>query len=297
MGRNMPTLLMTVKIIGVILIALGLGYMIVHKNRDAKLKNIDEYWGLLGDPVKVEQKFRDLLPQAECLKNKSIYLQLLSQIALAQALQKQFDAAHKTLDVAEALLTPDYDLAHVRILLERGRVFHQAGNLVEALIFFKKAFEHGLRCACDKYTIDAAHMIAIVVEKAEEKIAWNQRAIDMAKKNQQAGAWLGSLYHNLGQNYFDAQQPEKALEAFEKALEYRKQEGYIPNIRTARWARARALRALGRLDEAISIHCELIREYDAIAQSGNYDMPREMFDVTRGLVEEEIKIIERIRAK
>lgn len=103
------------------------------------------------------------------------------------------------------------------------------------------------------------------------------------------------MYSNLGQNYIDAQQYGKALIAFEKALEHRKKEGYIPNIRVARWALARGLRFLGRLDEALNIQQALIREYYIIAQSGNYDMPGEMFDLTRGLIEEEINHIEQLK--
>lgn len=146
-----------------------------------EIENFDEWWGILGDPIKVEQKFQELFLQAQYLNNKSISIQLLSQIALAQALQKKFDAAHNTLDTAKLLLPHDDKVAHVRILLERGRVFQQAGNIANALSFFQQAFEPGIKNnICDKYTIDAAHMIAIVVEKPEEKILWNCRAIDMA---------------------------------------------------------------------------------------------------------------------
>ncbi len=280
-----------------IIILIGVFIMTFQPNTDIKLEKFDDAWGL-GDPVIIEKKFYELLPQAESLKDKSIYLQILSQIALTQALQKKFNEAHKTLNDAEALLTPEeeysknnpYDLARVRILLERGRVFQQAGNIVEARAYFEKSFEFSKKHKFDFHTINAAHMIAIVAEKPEEKIEWNQRAIEMATstKDKWAQDWLGPLYNNLGQNYLEIQQFEKALTAFQKALEYRKIEGYMPNIRVAKWAVARALRSLDRLDEALTIQHELIKEYDAIAQSGSYDIPIQMFTLTRGLIYEEL---------
>ncbi len=215
---------------------------------------------------------------------------MLSQIALAQAVQRKFKEAHATLDIAEAQLTPTYDLARVRILLERGRVFQQADNITEARNYFEQSYALSEKNKFDFHTLNAAHMIAIVAEKAAEKIAWNQCAITMAAttSDERARLWLGSLYHNLGQNYVEAEQFEKALSAFQKALKYREKEGYVPNIRVATWAVARALRSLDRLDEAVAMQLALLKEYDVITMSGTFDMPVEMFTLTRGLVYEEL---------
>jgi len=262
------------------------------------LENFDDAWGL-GYPAAVEKKLRELLPQAEALQDKSVYLQILSQIALAQAVQKKFDEAHKTLDEAQALLTPEYDLAKARILLERGRVFQQAGDLVKARDYFEQSYALSTKNKFDFHAINVAHMIAIAAEKTEDKIKWNQLAIDMTISTQdaKAHAWLGSLYNNLGQNYLSEGQFEKALTAFQKALEYRIEEGYAPNIRVAKWAIARALRSLDRLDEALKIQQELLKEYDAIAQSGSYDVPVEMFMLVRGLVHEELAELHQAKSK
>ena len=202
-----------------------------------KLESFDGLWGL-GYPVLVEEKLRELLPQAESLQDKAIYLQILTQIALAQALQGKFDEAHSTLDTVQALLTPEYELARVRYLLERGRVYQQAERISEAHDFFVQSFDLSKKNKFDFHTINAAHMIAIVAPKAEEKMRWNQRAIELAEKtsDERARTWLGSLYHNLGQNFLEVQQYEKALCAFKKALEYREKEGYAPNVRVAKWA-------------------------------------------------------------
>lgn len=272
--------------------------MTLHGNSNTiTLENFDDVWRL-GYPNQVENKLQELLPQAESY-DTSVYLQILSQIALAQAMQQKFDQAHATLDAADKLITPEHPLAQVRILCERGRVFQQQGNIPLALSFFEQSFELSKQHGFDYHTINAAHMIAIVIEPTEEKIHWNALAIEMAghTTDTRARAWLGSLYNNLGRNYLDTKHYDKALTEFEKALEWRIQEKYAPNIRVARWSVGNALRLLGKFDEALAIQKELIKEYENIAQQGSYDMPVEMFTLARGWVYEEIAEIYATQAK
>ena len=263
--------------------------MVFNSDKTTETENFDELWAL-GEPAIVEQRFQELLPETASSPNKSMHLQILSQLALAQALQKKFADAHATLDYAETLLTPAYELAHVRILLERGRVFQQAGDINQARIFFDQSFALSAQHAFDYHTVNIAHMIAIIAPTLEEKIIWNQRAIDLALKSndKQAHNWLGSLYNNLGQNYMDSQQFQKALTAFEEALAYRIQEKYAANIRVAQWAIARAKRMLGRIDEALETQQALLKEFDSIAMQRTYDIPMELFTLTRGWVYEEL---------
>ena len=258
-------------------------------NHGIKLENFDDFWGAIGNPALVEKKFVELLPQAQQLENKSVYLQMLSQLALAQALMKKFELAHATLDEAQAQLTPDFNLARVRIFLERGRVFQQAGDGVQARIYFEKSFELSQKNKFDAQTVNAAHMIAIIAEKLDEKIEWNKKAIDIATNGQdlEARRWLGSVWNNLGSNYIDAKQFDKALEAFEKTLEYRLQEKHAPNIRFAKFRIGQMLRLLGHLDKALMIQQELLLEHESIVKSGKLDMQPDMFILTRGWVYEE----------
>lgn len=253
------------------------------------LEKFDELWGLYGDPVIVEKKLSELLPHAE-QQNKSVYLQILSQIALAQALQKRFNDAHKTLDCAESMFVPGCELAHTRILLERGRVFQQAGQGAEALKYFMKSFELSSHNNYDYQTIDAAHMIAIASEKTEDKIHWNECALEMAQKTNdpRARMWLGSLSHNLGINYLEAMMYDKALTFFHQALEFRKAEGYQPNIRVAEWAIGKTLRLLGMLDDALAIQDGVLKKYQSASDSGNLECPEIIFTQLRGYVYEEL---------
>jgi tetratricopeptide (TPR) repeat protein len=288
------------------LVLISIGTFMSFKTKSGtKIENFDDAWNL-GDPIKIEQKFSELLPQAEALQNKSIYLQILSQIALTQAMQKRFDEAHKTLDKAESLLTDKTDVAYARILLERGRTFHQeallagkSANLPKARNLFEKSFEVSKENNFDFHTINAAHMVAIVAERPEDKIKWNRLALDCAEKtkDKRAKLWFGPLYNNLGMNFIETKQYDKALDAFQKALTYRKEEKTNANIRVAQWQIAHALRMLGKIHEALPMLEKLRDEYETMEKSSAFDMPLEMFKLTRGWVYEELAEIHDAMAK
>ncbi len=253
---------------------------------DTKLEDFDDLF--VGSPADIEKNLTALLPQALELEDKSIYLQILSQIALAQAMLQKFDEAHKTLDMAEAELTPKYELARVRILLERGRVFHQSGNIEAALPLFKESYALSEQNKFDFHTVNAAHMVAIVEKDVDDKIKWNQRALDLAlvTEHKRASAWLGALYSNIAQNYIEAGRFKEALVAFEQCKKYGEDQGHTIIIRGANWGIARSLRSLGNLDKALDIQLALLEEYDVIANKGEF--PIEVLRVARGMVYEEL---------
>ena len=258
------------------------------------IENFDDAWGQLGDPVLVEQRFVELLLQTFALENKSIYLQMLSQLALAQACQKKFDQAHATLDQAESLLSPGYELAHARILCERGRTFQQAGDIVQARIYFEKSYELSVQHNFDKQTINAAHMIAIVGQNAAEKIAWNCKALDLAMSRDDASAqsWKGPLFNNLGANYLEIKDCHNALQMFELALaEFEKDPVYHSHTRFAQFRVAQVLRMLEKYEQALALLQSQLQEYDEIAITGQLGMPQEMFVMMRGWLYEELAIV------
>lgn len=270
----------------VFIVAISIGLMISESNADMKLENFDDLF--VGHPSEIENNLSMLLPQAQALENKSIYLQILSQIALAQAMNRKFTEAHKTLDKAEASLTSEYELARVRILLERGRVFHQSDNINEALPLFKRSYELSKKHKFDFHTVNAAHMVAIVEESVDEKIKWNKKAIDLAQKTQdkKAYTWLGALYNNLAQNYIEAKQYSEAHSAFEKCKKYAEEKGDMIVVRGAKWGIARSLRSLELLDNALEMQLALLEEYETIAKKG--ELPIELIVVGRGMIYEEL---------
>jgi tetratricopeptide (TPR) repeat protein len=283
---------------GALLVGFLSKYFGFWKKDITHLEKFDELVGKLGDPVLIQAKLQKLSKQAIQLSNKSIYLQILSQIALMQAVQKKFAEAHLTLDQAEKLLTSQYDLAKVRILCERGRVFQQAGDLAQARIYFEKSYELSMACKFDKQTINAAHMIAIVAPTSAEKIAWNNKALDLAMHTYDASAqsWRGPILNNLGANYLENQQLEKALDVFENALiEFKKTPEATSSIRFVKFKVAQVLRMLVRLDEALEMLHLQLQEYDTMNVAGNFDIQKDMFVVMRGCLYEEIAIIYEVK--
>jgi len=114
-------------------------------------------------PEGTEAAFRALLPEAERGPDRSYHLQLLTQIARAQGLQRRFDAAHETLDVVEARLGDAPLVARLRYLLERGRVFNSSAAPDSARPLFQQAWDlSGAAPEVAFYAVDAAHMLAIV---------------------------------------------------------------------------------------------------------------------------------------
>lgn len=251
------------------------------------LENFDELF--TGNPVDIEKNMTALLPEAERREDKSIYLQILSQIALAQAMQQNFDLAHKTLDMADGLLEPRYKLAQIRLLLERGRVYHQSGNTDKSLPLFIKSYEKAkLNKDFDFHTVNAAHMVAIVANDVDDKIKWNKIAIALAEKtsDERCQAWLGAIHNNLAQNYIEAEKYSDALDSFQKCKSYAEERGDPIVIRGASWGIARSLRSLNQLEKALKIQKDLLIQYEDISSKNL--LPIELVRTGRGLVYEEL---------
>lgn len=236
----------------------------------APLPDIDSLWDF-DHPDSSEAAFGALLPLARAAGDPDYLAQLLTQVARAEGLQMKFDHASKTLDEAEALITPETPVARVRLLLERGRVLNSSKRREESKPFFREAWDLARASGAGGLAVDAAHMMGIV-ESGDSSIAWNREAIAYAEGSQdpRARRWLGSLYNNLGWTYHDAGDATTALDLFRKALSAREAEGKPGLIRIGHWCVARALRSLGRLDEALAIQRRLLAENEAAHAPDGY---------------------------
>lgn len=225
------------------------------------LENFDDL--IVGDPFHIETTLTALLPNALLLENQSIHVQILTQIALAQAMQNKFSQAHDTIDFAASLASDQDFIGRARVIVERGRIFWLWGNLEAALSLFYESFELSQKELLIDHACNAAHLIALVTPNVEDKIYWNQQAIDFAKCSStlRISASCGTLHHNLGGAYLEAKEFQKALETFQKTLEFRQQEGVEPHIHIAKWHIAYVLRCLGEYDEALAKIIELQEEY------------------------------------
>jgi tetratricopeptide (TPR) repeat protein len=175
------------------------------------------------------------------------------------------------LDEVEPQLAGDLLRAHVRYLLERGRAFNSAGKKEQAQPLFLKAFEEAVAAGEEFHAIDAAHMMAIV-EPPDEQINWNLKALELTEKttDPRAAKWKGALYNNLGWTYHAMGDYNRAMELFQKGVEFRASQGKPVPYRIAKWTVARCLRSLGRVEEALAAQRELLTEWEAAGQTGPY---------------------------
>jgi tetratricopeptide (TPR) repeat protein len=235
-----------------------------------ELENFDKLWDY-NNPAETEKKFREILAKVKPEDDLSYYVQLLTQIARTQGLQRKFEDAHKTLEEAELLLTDDLKLAKVRYLLEKGRVHNSSGKPDSAKPYFDQAFELGKEIGEDFHAIDAMHMIAIV-ETQEKSLEWNLKAIDFAEKSSDTCAkdWLGSLYNNTGWSLFDVGRYEEALDIFKKSQAWWEEKKQNTETRIAKWCVARTLRAMNKIEEALNIQNALLEEFEKIGEKDGF---------------------------
>jgi tetratricopeptide (TPR) repeat protein len=229
---------------------------------------LDKLWDY-GAPGESEARFRERL--LETAPDSQAYVQVLTQIARAQGLQRQFAEAHATLDVAEGLLAEELGLARVRYLLERGRVHNSAGEQEQAGRLFRAALERATSIGADFYAVDAAHMLGIC-EPPERRAGWHHEAIARAEQSAdpRARGWLGSLYNNFGWTLHDEADYAGAMALFEKAERFRAEQGKARELLIARWCVARCLRSLGRVEEALERQRTLLADHEASASDDAY---------------------------
>ncbi len=234
------------------------------------MENFDKLWDY-NNPAETELKFNDILSTFAQEENSCYRLQLLTQIARTQGLQRRFDEAHKTLDEVGALLKEEQGIEHIRYFLERGRAFNSSGDKRNAEVCFRTALDTAQKLGEDFYAIDAMHMIAIIATPPEA-IVLNEQAVLMAEESgeERAKNWLGSLYNNLAWGYFDNAEHEKALSVFLRALKWREDKQQVRETAIAKWCVARTLRALNRIDDAIKVQLGLFEEGVNAGRSDGY---------------------------
>jgi tetratricopeptide (TPR) repeat protein len=172
--------------------------------------------------------------------------EVLTQLARVEGLRDAFDAADALLDEAEKL-GAGAPLARMRIALERGRLRRSGGDAAASMPLFLDAYELALAEDEEFIAVDAAHMLAIAAPDFDTRLAWTERGIELATQSgdPEVTSWLGSLYNNVGWDYYDAGEHATALEWFERALVEREKRPDQPQrIVHAREAVEEARRAL-----------------------------------------------------
>lgn len=226
------------------------------------LPDFDKMWDYYN-PSETRQKFLELVPQSEASGDLSYYLQLLTQIARTYSLEAKFDSCAQYLDRTEELMKQGQNipLVEVRYNLEKGRYYNSQHMKVEALPYFEKSFEIADSIGADYFAIDAAHMAAIAETDKIKKRDWHLLALDKAVHSgeEKARKWQGSLYNNLGWDLHEEGEYERALNMFEKALEFHLEQGKQPQLNIAKWSVGRCLRSLERYEAALMIQHALLK--------------------------------------
>ncbi|MFN8451853.1 MAG: tetratricopeptide repeat protein [Anaerolineae bacterium] len=227
-------------------------------------ENFDALWDY-DHPAETEKTFRALLAQTDGARR----FELLTQIARAQGLQGNFADGHATLDEVERDLSAEASAARVRLLLERGRLFNSAGEPQRAHPCFTQAWEFGQQIGEIGYAVDAGHMLGILEAPS---LDWSMKALELAQTSDdpRARRWLATLYNNIGWTLHDRGDYAQALDMFERAVPLREAQGTPAPLRIARWAVARALRSLNRLDEALAIQRSLAAQLASAGERDGY---------------------------
>lgn len=219
---------------------------------------IDELWDF-DDPQASEGRFRAAAAQAAEVADGNRKTILQTQLARALGLAAGYEDAAALLEA----LPPDADTElKVRVLLERGRVLNSSGDPAAARPLFEAAFEAARAAGFENLAVDALHMIAIVAPPDEQETL-NRHALELAAggDDPRARRWRASLLNNLGWTVFERGEYEAALALFEEALAERVARGKLAEVQVAQWSIGRTLRALGRLEEALTVQRALAREH------------------------------------
>jgi tetratricopeptide (TPR) repeat protein len=159
-----------------------------------------------------------------------------------------FAAGHTLIDQASRLAGDDPE-ARAICAIERGRLCNSAGDRGKARLLFSEAWQLARQAGAHALAVDAAHMQAIV-GTLDDAVEWTAAALAHIDEHPVAETWRGPLLNNLGWSYFDAGRFADALALFEQAVELRRSAGEKRELRIARYAVIRTLRALGRMEEA-----------------------------------------------
>lgn len=228
---------------------------------------IDQLWDF-NDPASSEARFRQAMAGVPSTSDR---LQLLTQLARAQGLQRNFAAAHATLDQVQVETTDSDSVVLIRVALERGRLHNSEGQGDVAGPYFESAWRLAGDHGHDALAVDAAHMLAIVAV-ADDSLMWSQRALALAASSDDpyARRWVASLHNNIGWTHHGRGDFDTAFQHFQHALEARRQQDKPRDVLVARWCIARCLRSLSRIEEALAEQQALLKAWNELGEADGY---------------------------
>ncbi|MFC7419125.1 hypothetical protein ACFQNF_04475 [Iodobacter arcticus] len=224
-----------------------------------------------------EERFQNAIKTAS--PDDALILQ--TQIARTYGLRRDFAKAQEILKKLEPHLVNASAEARVRYFIELGRTFSSAkhspeSQTTEAKEQARKAYTQAFQLAknerLDDLAIDALHMQAFVDTSPLDQLKWANEALAVVQASSQPAAkkWEASLRNNTGYALHQLGRYTEALPEFQRAVVLRKAEKDAQATRIAYWMEAWTLRALNRVDEALSIQLRLERECEAAVKPDPY---------------------------
>ncbi|MET3807493.1 tetratricopeptide (TPR) repeat protein [Nakamurella sp. UYEF19] len=216
---------------------------------------LDALWDF-DDPAASAERFHVELSRLE--PGSTAHAELRTQVARALTLQHLEQEALAELSAVEAEGRDDPQV-RARLELERGRVDNSNGRAAAAVPHFQAAATAAADAGDDFLVVDALHMLAIADDERSDEWTRQALAATEASTDPRTRRWMGSLRNNYGWTLHDRGDFPGALEQFEGALTANQETGIAKRIRIAEWSVARALRSLGRFDEALAIQSRLVQ--------------------------------------
>ncbi len=212
-----------------------------------------------ADPAASEERFRAAAAD-ETLSNHGRAV-MATQLARAMGIQHREDEALAVLAELEAADPGDSDEEdaelRARIFLERGRMAAAGERVDDAVPEFTRAVREAALGGSTFVVLDALHMLALNDAGHEEE--WAAEGFDLLEgvRDPRLKRWGVALHNNLGWTKHDGGDAQAALHHFQQAVDAADRYGTSGQQHVARWSVGRALRTLGRTDEALEIQREL----------------------------------------
>jgi tetratricopeptide (TPR) repeat protein len=237
-----------------------------HRVREEQYA-IDRLWDF-SDPAVSEERFREAAD--DDTHTAHVRAAMATQLARAIGIQGRFDEAVAVLDAvdagAERIAAAEGDpaleaaeLAEVRarIALERGRLFVMADRAPEAVVALTRAVREAAHAGSAFLALDALHMLALT--DAGHELEWAEQGFELlaADRDPRVLRWGVALHNNLGWTLLDGGDAQAALVQFELAADVADRYGTAEQQHVTRWAVGRALRALGRTEDALALQRQL----------------------------------------
>jgi tetratricopeptide (TPR) repeat protein len=235
-----------------------------------------------GNPALSEQRFREALARAEAEGRRDDVLVLQTQIARTLGLRRDLDGSRALLRTLQPQLAGASAEARARHALEWGRahisaVTRPAERTPEALATARTAYGLALAAAyegrLDGLAIDAVHMMVFVDDAPAEQRRWNEQALAMvlASTQPEGRRWEASIRNNPATSLHALGLHAESLPHYERALALREAAGASPRQQyVARWLWARALRLVGRLDDALAQQTRLEGQMHVVGDPDPY---------------------------